>query len=530
MTPYSFVQKIAAEAGIQPMPKVIPDMPKAPKATASASPTFTAMKQQKPQGVTGPTPHPLAKPQQFPAVPASKPDQYGLTPTPPVYKHPSGALQLGKLNYIDESQPTKQTLIGSRPVANAAASRTIYGSIPVSPGRDSGSSVLRISHHGGGQGQYDYAAPVQTGAAQYALTNPGLNADGSVNGSVSGVAVGQRANLLNPNGPEITPPTKQNFPDDEAQYVQSRLWNKRRQAAFDATLEGPALTADTNPSTIIAQACNGDPAGCSPATYAKWINAERGLHNGYAKQLSNLPSAEDALSTAVVSRQQPPTLFDRLKTTLGFSGKQPQQPVQDQLVAPKPPEMAPLNLNKVVMVPPGRLGVGTGRIGGDKEVLTGLPLPLPDTGSFGRPYTASNHQYTGGQGSPAHEYRLTRGGNPMQEQHWTDTGTYTDARENLLPLHGIGDEAKEFGRHIGLGKELGGGDTNSYLDKIRDINNNPDATYAQKVRSNFARPVGTAMQFGREAGGMLRENLEQAARANSAPGLGGAGFEGFSPY
>ena len=39
MTPYMFGQKVAAEFGIQPVPKAIPDIPKAPKATTGVTPT-----------------------------------------------------------------------------------------------------------------------------------------------------------------------------------------------------------------------------------------------------------------------------------------------------------------------------------------------------------------------------------------------------------------------------------------------------------------------------------------------------------
>ena len=39
MTPYMFGQKLAAEFGIQPVPKAIPDIPKAPKATTGVTPT-----------------------------------------------------------------------------------------------------------------------------------------------------------------------------------------------------------------------------------------------------------------------------------------------------------------------------------------------------------------------------------------------------------------------------------------------------------------------------------------------------------
>ncbi|NBT59823.1 hypothetical protein EBT16_13675, partial [bacterium] len=63
-------------------------------------------------------------------------------------------------------------------------------------------------------------------------------------------------------------------------------------------------------------------------------------------------------------------------------------------------------------------------------------------------------------------------------------------------------EAKEYGRHLGLIPELGGGTTVSYLDKIRLLNNNTDATYFQKVRSNLARPVGSSAALIRETVGL----------------------------
>lgn len=510
MTPYLFGRKLANDNAF------LTAAPKAPKSP-------------KPAVVASPTPQPLRQPQQFPSVATPKP-QPGILPTPPVYQHPSGALQVGRINYLSKSAPTQQTLIGPRPAESAQPVTRLHNSAPVSPGRDSGASVLRLSHHGGGTGQYDYTNTAPNDGGNYSLVNPGLDAAGTPTGAVSGIQIGRRAGLLNPSGPAIVPPTKQNFPNAEDQYMQERLWNKRRRAAYDAALEGAALPANTNPSTLIAKACNGDPNGCSPATYARWLNAERGMHAGYANQLATMPRADSADEMTAQAAPRQPTLFDRAKTMLGFPGKpaNPALPAAN-LTAPKPPELPPLNLNKVVMVPPGYLAAGT-KERTARAMLTGLPLPNHDVGSFGAPYRAGTVQFEGGAGSPAHEYRLTRGGDPMKEQHWVDTGVYTDARENVLPFLGIGDEAKEFGRHIGLGKKLGGGDVSSYLDKIRDINNNPDATYWQKVRGNFARPVGSALQFGREVGSGVLENLQQAEQSNRAPGLGGAGIEGFSPY
>ena len=445
---------------------------------------------------TGPASHTLSKPQQFPAM---KPVAANttLTPLPPVFKHPSGALQLGKIQY---SVPVRNNITNT---ANTAASHKILQDNGYSPGREHGAGVLRISQHGGGLGQYNYAAPsAGVHADQYEVGNPGLNASGRPI-TESRLQIGSRAALLNPAGPEILPPTKQNFPDAEARYVQSQLWNNRRRAAEAADTTGPALPAAANPHTLISDACNSNPAGCTPATYARWLNAERGMHAGYAKQLANLPAADEIDAGKPPTASPAPTVFDRIKAVLGFSGK-PAAPTSAQaapsLVAPTPPKLSPLNLNKVVMTPPGYLGLGTAK----------FPAFGDWAGSFGNPYKADKNPRGG---AAAHEYRLTQGGDPMREQHWTDTGIYTDARETPTPFVGLADEAKEFGRHIGLSPELGGGDANSYLDKIRDINNNPDATYWQKVRSNFARPIGSAIQFGREVSGLGQDVGTSAAEA-----------------
>jgi len=162
------------------------------------------------------------------------------------------------------------------------------------------------------------------------------------------------------------------------------------------------------------------------------------------------------------------------------------------------PSPEPLNLKKVVMTPKG---FSSGAI---------LDAPISrlfgDQGSFGQPYyrewLMNNFN---GEISPPHEYRLVRSGNPENESHWTDTGIYTDARQASFPLIGILGEAKEYGRHLGLGADLGGGNSLSYLDKIRLINDNPDSTYFQKVRSNLARPIGSAAALIRETWGLSKD-------------------------
>ncbi|NBX76284.1 MAG: hypothetical protein EBQ92_07000 [Proteobacteria bacterium] len=158
-------------------------------------------------------------------------------------------------------------------------------------------------------------------------------------------------------------------------------------------------------------------------------------------------------------------------------------------------EPTALQLKKVVMTPKGFSSVG---------ILDARVSRLfGDQGSFGQPYYREWVQKTfdSSDASPR-EYRLVRGGNPEEKDHWIDTGIYTDSRQSHFPLVGILGEAKEYGRHLGLSPELGGGDSVSYLDKIRLINNNPDATYFQKVRSNLARPVGSSLALIRETVGL----------------------------
>lgn len=166
------------------------------------------------------------------------------------------------------------------------------------------------------------------------------------------------------------------------------------------------------------------------------------------------------------------------------------------LQAERSPENAgPLQLKKVVMTPRGFYSMGI--------IDNSLSRLYGDQGSFGKPYYRDLlSSWTKDGASAPHEYRLVRGGNPEDENAWIDTGIYTDSRQASLPLFGIHGEAKEFGRHLGLSEELGGGNSLSYLDKIRLINNNSDATYFQKVRSNWARPVGSAAAFVREVCGL----------------------------
>ena len=334
---------------------------------------------------------PLARPQAFPALPPTA-NRMRDTPTP-VYRHPSGAQQLGTMRIWDDS------------VTGAPQNTTAPGiaTAPKSPGVDSGPGVLRISQHGG-----------TARGGSYMLSNP-TNAD------------------IN---------------------ISSR-------AANDWAFE-PALPANTNPSCLISDSCNSnaDGGGADPSLYARWLKSEQ---------------------------------------TAGQ------------------PQTAPngLNLNKVVMMPPGYQS--------QNAYATNL---IAEGGSFESPYmhgsfpapaqeeirqiNAARGQFTS---NAPHEYRLLPGGDPTSQGSWIDTGNYTDARQSSIPLIGAFGEAREMGRHFGLGKDLGGGGVNSYLDKIRNINNNPDATYMQKVRSNFARPVGSALQFGREVGGIGHDVVAPLLRA-----------------
>lgn len=463
--PYLFGEKLAAGALFKP-PAEPQAMPPAPK------------------------PQPLAKPQAFPKAPAADPSA-DVTPVPPVYEHPSGAQQLGQAQF---AAPVNTRTFFRQ---NLPRQEAVVPAVSPSPGRDRGADVLRISHHGGGD---------NTG---YELSNPGVDAAGHLRTATS-IPVGSRAAYLNPQAEQIKPPTRANFPDDDARYDQSRKWNVQTAEAQAALEKGPALPADTNPEAIISQACNNDPNGCTPATYARWLNAERGLHAGYAEQLAARPTVS-VQPKAFSSR--PSTLMDRARSFLGFNKPPAQKAPEPEITSPDvtPPALSPLRLNKVVMTPPGYVGVG--RYNNFASKIMG------DSGSFGSPYLTENtapviERRHGFRPSPAHEYRLAKGGDPTIDSDWTDTGIYTDARQSSVPFIGAKGEAMEFGRHLGLGKELGGGNALSYLDKIRDINANPDATYMQKVRSNWARPVGSALEFGR--------NISELTRPQTP-------VEGFSP-
>lgn len=244
------------------------------------------------------------------------------------------------------------------------------------------------------------------------------------------------------------------------------------------------LPPNTNPSCLITDSCNSDPNGADPSLYARWFNAH----------LSEVPADvgeqyRQHMGGSIPDHTTGGTIRDWWRKN--------HQPTQ-------------LNLNKVVMMPPGYVSMNT------------LEGDFFRTGSFDAPYLhgsfppavqeqiRQNGEFTS---NAPHEYRLAPGGDPTRKGSWIDTGNYTDARQSSLPLVGAFGEAREFGRHLGLGPELGGGGPISYLDKIRTINNNPDATYWQKVRGNFARPVGSALQFGREVGGLGHDIAKPALDA-----------------
>lgn len=285
---------------------------------------------------------------------------------PQLYQHPSGAIQLGRVEF-------------ERPNGQGTGNR-----IPISPGVSSGKNVLRISLHGSGI------------ESQYSLLNP----------SSDEVPVGYYADRRNIK------------PSDETLIALRKH-----------------LPRFFNPEEIISESCNPDLKGCTPATYARWLEVER---------------------------------------------------------TPSPDK---LNLKKVVMTPSGFSSGGI--------VDTPVSRLFGDQGSFAQPYyrewVVNNFDP---ELSPPREYRLIRGGNAENIHHWIDTGIYTDSRQASFPLIGIWGEAKEYGRHLGLSPELGGGNSLSYLDKIRSINENPDATYFQKVRSNLTRPLGSAAALTREIYGL----------------------------
>lgn len=288
---------------------------------------------------------------------------------PQNYQHPSGAIQLGRVEF-------------ERPHGKGTATR-----IPISPGTSSGSDLLRISLHGSGD------------EAHYTL----------LNSSSDEIPVGYYSDLLK-------------------RGVDQRILKALRKH----------LPRNINPIEIISESCNPHANGCTPATYARWLEVEK------------FPDAEK------------------------------------------------VKLKKVVMTPSGFSSGGI--------VDTPVSRLFGDQGSFGQPYyrdwMVKNFD---SDLAPPHEYRLIRGGNAQNENHWLDTGVYTDSRQMTFPLVGIFGEAKEYGRHLGLSEELGGGNSVSYLEKIRLINDNPDATYFQKVRSNLARPLGSAGALIRETWGLSKD-------------------------
>ena len=238
------------------------------------------------------------------------------------------------------------------------------------------------------------------------------------------------------------------------------------------------LPPNTNPSCLISDSCNSSVNGADPSLYARWLKNERGVASSDAQYKAyDAGVASGALSSDA-------TVHD----------------VENYMQQ----QAGPLNLNKVVMMPRGYQRANSRA----SDLITeGGSFESPYMhGSFPAPAQEAIRQDNAARGQDTanapHEYRLLPGGDPTSQGSWNDTGNYTDARQSTIPLVGAFGEAREMGRHFGLGKELGGGGLGSYLDKVRAINNNTDATYSQKVRSNFARPVGSALQFGRELGGL----------------------------
>jgi hypothetical protein len=468
MAGYSLTQsaaELAAQAALSAL-EVAPPLPvDAEKQAAPRLPAVT----------------PLKTPQNFPADATQLPTDIS---TAPVYTHPSGAIQYGRINH--ERTP----LAGN---SNAPAVKSVVGATPDHPGTATGPGTLHISQHGGGNADnYELANPYS--AANFGADYPmWANAD-----------IGQRAKYLDP----------QNPPTNNADLQQA---SELARIATDSDLVGgnAYLPPGTNPQTIIANACNTDPNGCTPATYAKWINAERGLHSGYAAALAKTP---EVLSKAPT--QPPPrSRFSSLLSGIGLNGlgasglTNVQPPKPAEVKPPAASNLSPSALNRVVMTPTGGVGMSDYAPLLSSE-LTGFKAPakvLPQLSSRSAPYALDGVQLGEDTIRAPHDYRLTKGGDPTNNAHWTDTGIYTDARQSL-PFTGIKGEAQEFGRHLGLGKELGGGDVTSYLDKIHALNANPDATYKQKVFSNYARPVGSALQFGRELGGLGHDVVAPAAR------------------
>ena len=383
----------------------------------------------------------------------------------PLYQHPSGSLQLGKIRSLNNNPL----------VAALSQNKLDTGANPESPGIDHGPGVFRVSQHGLGESQPNPKAPMFIDRmGTYHFNNS--TADPVIE-------MAARANALDPTNATQTFP-KPNVP----QTPQANMaWNDPVNVARLESGKGPALPPDFNPHTVISNACNPSKGGCTPATYARWLNAERGMNNGYAASMAALPLTQEYAQQFDPQKPTPPTLPTLPQNSLNSAS----------------------NLRKVVMVPPGHSGMNLSDI---------YPLPA---GSLSSPYLTNaaglipsiptEEGITGAKDSfsAAHEYRLAPGGNPAANGSWIDTGVYTDARESSIPVAPVLGEAAEIARHMNLGPELGGGDFNSYVDKVRNINNNPDATYAQKVRGNLARPIGAAAAVGPAVSQLTGENFRQ---------------------
>jgi hypothetical protein len=238
-----------------------------------------------------------------------------------------------------------------------------------------------------------------------------------------------------------------------------------------------ALPKGINPTECISGACNPSEIGAGPETYAKFLGNQNAGRKVY------------------------------------------------------PGEQPPLRLNRVVMAPRGTYGVnghGDQLLGEDKRTNTRkfVDTVIGNPGdSAAAPYTTNMNRTEKSPISALNDFRLKPGGNAYQEQDWVDTGTYTDARQEKLPWIGLPGEMREIGRHTALPPEYGGGGLSSYIDKVDKITSNPDATYAQKVRSSLARPVGSALSLGR-AGGQAMKYVGTEAAKELGKTLVSGGFAG----
>jgi hypothetical protein len=154
------------------------------------------------------------------------------------------------------------------------------------------------------------------------------------------------------------------------------------------------------------------------------------------------------------------------------------------------------NLNKVTMVPPGHVSVVNSFDNPVAAEALGPFWPFPD--HYAQPGTTPGINHMTG----AHEYRAVPGRNNQAPGSWVDVGLGYDHRTSKVPLLGGVDEAGEITQHLALPPALGGGNFGSYLDKVQAINNNPDATYGQKVDANLARPLGAAVALGQSTAGL----------------------------